>query len=159
MALAAPFSAVPAEVMKVKHRLTGLSWLAEKDHALVTEFDRDRRWRTTTLVDLTKPDESRKVLFDLSINDAYGDPGRPMMVTRPDGVTTILQDGDAIYLVGQGASPEGSRPFLDKLDLKTGAEDPAVPLRGACLRGPARLRRRLAHPHRHRPRVEDGAAQ
>ena len=27
----------------------------EKDHALVTEFDRDRRWRTTTLVDLTSP--------------------------------------------------------------------------------------------------------
>jgi dipeptidyl aminopeptidase/acylaminoacyl peptidase len=45
------------------------------------------------------------------------------MVTRPDGQTTILQDGDAIYLVGQGAAPEGSRPFLDKLDLKTGAKN------------------------------------
>ena len=44
-----------------------------------------------------------------------------MMVTRPDGQTTILQDGDAIYLVGQGASPEGSRPFLDKMDLNSGA--------------------------------------
>ncbi len=43
-----------------------------------------------------------------------------MTVTHPDGLTTILQDGDAIYLVGQGASPEGSRPFLDRLDLKTG---------------------------------------
>src|SRR5262249_49975106 len=97
-------------------------WLAEKDHALAMDFDRDRRWRTTTLVDLSNPEESRKVLFDLSMNDAYGDPGRPMMVTRPDGQTTILQDGDAIYLIGQGASPEGSRPFLDKMDLKTGAK-------------------------------------
>ena len=59
------------------------------------------------------------MLFDLSINDAYGDPGSPMTVTRPDGTTTILQDGDSIYLIGQGASPEGSRPFLDKFDLKT----------------------------------------
>ena len=42
-----------------------------------------------------------------------------MTVTRPDGVRTILQDGDSIYLVGRGASPEGSRPFLDKMDLKT----------------------------------------
>ncbi len=42
-----------------------------------------------------------------------------MTVTRPDGVSTILQDGDSIYLVGRGASPEGSRPFLDKMDLKT----------------------------------------
>ena len=42
-----------------------------------------------------------------------------MTVTRPDGVRTILQDGDSIYLVGRGASPEGSRPFLDKMNLKT----------------------------------------
>ena len=39
------------------------------------------------LVDLTQPEESRKVLFDLSINDAYDDPGTPVTVTRPDGIT------------------------------------------------------------------------
>ena len=120
MSLEAPFTAGPALVMEVQHRFNGFNWLPEKDHALATEFDRDRRWRTTSLVDLTKPEESRKVLFDLSINDAYGDPGAPMSVTRPDGVRTILQDGDSIYLVGRGASPEGSRPFLDKMDLKSG---------------------------------------
>jgi dipeptidyl aminopeptidase/acylaminoacyl peptidase len=64
--------------------------------------------------------ESRKVLFDLSMNDAYNDPGVPVTVSRPDGTTTILQDGDSIYLTGQGASPQGLRPFLDRLDLKTG---------------------------------------
>ena len=30
-----------------------------------------------------------------------------------------MQTGDSIYLAGQGASPEGDRPFLDRLDLKT----------------------------------------
>ena len=77
MALAAPFTGKPAEVMKVQHRFSGFAWLPEKDHALCTEFDRDRRWRTTALVDLGQPEESRKVLFDLSINDAYKDPGTP----------------------------------------------------------------------------------
>jgi dipeptidyl aminopeptidase/acylaminoacyl peptidase len=120
MVLNAPFTGKPAEVMKVQHRFSGFAWFPEKDRALVSEFDRDRRWRTTSLVDLTKPKESRKVLFDLSINDAYKDPGAPVTVSRPDGTRTILQDGDSIYLNGQGASPEGSRPFLDKLDLKTG---------------------------------------
>ena len=119
MSLEAPFTGKPSLVMEVEHRSTGFAWLPEKDHALATEFDRDRRWRTTSLVDLTKPTESRKVLFDLSVNDAYGDPGVPLTVTRPDGVSTILQDGDSIYLVGRGASPEGSRPFLDKMNLKT----------------------------------------
>jgi dipeptidyl aminopeptidase/acylaminoacyl peptidase len=123
MALAAPFTAAPDQIMKVQHRLMDLDWLAAQDQALLTEYDRDRRWRTTSLVDLAKPEASRKVLFDLSINDAYGDPGQPITVTQPDGVTTILQDGDSLYLVGRGASPEGARPFLDKLDLKTGQKD------------------------------------
>ena len=119
MALEAPFSAKPSLVMEVQHRFGGFAWLPEKDQALVSEFDRDRRWRTTALVDLTRPGESRKVLFDLSVNDAYKDPGSPLTITRPDGVRTILQDGDSIYLVGRGARPEGSRPFLDKMNLKT----------------------------------------
>jgi dipeptidyl aminopeptidase/acylaminoacyl peptidase len=120
MALEAPFTAKPSLVMEVQHRFNGFAWLPAKDRALATEFDRDRRWRTTSLVDLTKPTESRKVIFDLSINDAYNDPGSPLTVTRPDGVRTILQDGDSIYLTGQGASPQGSRPFLDKMELKSG---------------------------------------
>jgi dipeptidyl aminopeptidase/acylaminoacyl peptidase len=119
MSLDFPFTGKPSAVMEVQHRFNGFAWLPEKDHALLAEFDRDRRWRTTSLVDLTNARESRKVLFDLSVNDAYGDPGFPMTVTRPDGVRTILQDGDSIYLVGRGASSEGSRPFLDKMDLKT----------------------------------------
>ena len=31
----------------------------------------------------------------------------------------IMQTGDYIFLTGQGASPEGDRPFIDRLNLKT----------------------------------------
>jgi dipeptidyl aminopeptidase/acylaminoacyl peptidase len=120
MALAAPFSGKPVDLMKVQHRLTGFEWLPDRDHALVTEFDRDRRWRATALLDLAHPVDSRKVLFDLSVNDAYEDPGDPLTAHRPDGTVTILRDCDSIYLTGDGASPDGSRPFLDRLELKTG---------------------------------------
>jgi dipeptidyl aminopeptidase/acylaminoacyl peptidase len=118
MALAAPFQGEPTEVMKVQHRFAGLDWLATPEMALLSESDRDRRWRTTSLVDLAKPSE-RKVVFDLSVNDAYGNPGTPVMQVRPDGQAVILQDGDSIYLSGRGASDSGDRPFLDKMDLKT----------------------------------------
>ncbi len=120
MALDGPFTGKPSEVIKVQHRFTSLAWLPDKDRALVSEFDRDRRWRTTAVVDLTEPEGSRKVLFDLSINDAYKDPGVPVTIARPDGTRTILKDGNSIYLTGQGAAPDGARPFLDKLDLVTG---------------------------------------
>ena len=42
---------------------------------------------------------------------------------------TILQAGDSIYLSGAGASPEGDRPFLDRLNLKTLADRAPVPQR------------------------------
>ncbi|HXJ71405.1 MAG TPA: S9 family peptidase, partial [Candidatus Dormibacteraeota bacterium] len=76
---AAPFAGMAAEVMRVAHRFSGFTWLAARDRTLLHEYDRDRRWRTTALVDLSHPQDSRKVLFDLSANDAYGDPGAPLM--------------------------------------------------------------------------------
>ena len=41
------------------------------------------------------------------------------MKTLPNGVRVVLQDKDSIYLDGEGASPEGDRPFLDRLELTT----------------------------------------
>src|SRR5262249_8548323 len=39
--------------------------------------------------------------------------------TLPSGQVVMRQEGDTIFLSGLGASPEGDRPFLDRLDLKT----------------------------------------
>ena len=90
---------------------------------LLTETDRDRRWRTTAHLHLDRPAESRRVIFDLSQRDAYKDPGQALRDRRPDGQTVLLQDGPHIYLSGMGATPEGNRPFLDKLDLETLAKE------------------------------------
>lgn len=108
----------PKELWKVQHRFRGIGWTGKRDQAVLTENDRDRRWRTTTLLDLSNT-SSHKVLFDLSANDAYNDPGRPVYETRPDGEQVILQDGDWMYLAGNGASDKGDRPFLQKFNVTT----------------------------------------
>ena len=113
----APFTGEPKEVFQVQHRFVGFGWMAKSDQVIVTENDRDRRWRTSTLMDLAHP-EAKSVLFDLSMNDAYNDPGRPVYEVRPDGERVIVQDGDWVYLAGNGASDKGDRPFLDKFNLK-----------------------------------------
>jgi dipeptidyl aminopeptidase/acylaminoacyl peptidase len=118
MSLAAPFTDGPNELLKIQHRFEELSWTAKPGQAMLTEFDRDRRWNTTSLIDLTGP-SGRRVVFDLSINDAYKNPGTFLTQVRPDGQTTLLQDGDIVFLSGQGASESGDRPFLDALDLKS----------------------------------------
>jgi dipeptidyl aminopeptidase/acylaminoacyl peptidase len=114
--LAAPFDAEPQVAGNVQHRCLGWYDMAEPGQLLMTEHDRDRRWLTTRLTDLSSPEPGR-VIFDHSADEAYADPGSPLLTVHPDGTRTVLQDGNHIYLRGDGASPEGDRPFLDRLSL------------------------------------------
>jgi dipeptidyl aminopeptidase/acylaminoacyl peptidase len=119
--LCAPFDAEPRVAGLVEHRCLGWYSMAAAGQLMMTEHDRDRRWLTTRLTDLSSPEPGR-VIFDHSADEAYLDPGSPLLTVGPDGTRTVLQDGDDIYLRGDGASPEGDRPFLDRLnltDLKT----------------------------------------
>jgi dipeptidyl aminopeptidase/acylaminoacyl peptidase len=108
--LAAPFGGQPTEVIKTEFRFQDIAW-TDAGLALVTEYDRAKRWTRTSLLGTDQP---VRVLFDRSAEDAYKNHGRP--IVRP-GANTILQSGDAIFLAGPGASPQGERPFLDRLDL------------------------------------------
>jgi dipeptidyl aminopeptidase/acylaminoacyl peptidase len=116
--LGAPFTGEPSTVLDIQHRCLGWYDLDEPNRLLLTEHDRDRRWLTSWLLDLAEPDK-RRMIFDLSMDDAYGDPGTPLVVLHPDGSRTVLADGPAIYLRGDGATPDGDRPFFDRLDLVT----------------------------------------
>lgn len=115
----APFESEPEEVLRVEHRLTGLDWFAEGERVLLTEWDRDRRWRRTWLLALDAP-QSRRLLFDLSVNDAYADPGTPLRDRLVSGHRVLHEEEGSILLAGDGAGPEGERPFLDRLDLASG---------------------------------------
>jgi len=116
--LGSPFTGEPARVTDTHHRCLGWYDLDTPGQLLLTEHDRDRRWLTTWLLDLAEPDGAR-VIFDLSMDDVYSDPGSPLVALRPDGRRTVLGDGTAIYLRGDGATPDGDRPFLDRFDLAT----------------------------------------
>jgi dipeptidyl aminopeptidase/acylaminoacyl peptidase len=117
--LDAPFDGAPEEVTRIAQRCVGWMNLEAENSILLTEHDRDRRWLTTWLCDLSDPDR-RRVVFDLSEDDAYNDPGTALTRLHPDGTRTVRQRGPAIYLRGDGATPEGERPFLDLHDLETG---------------------------------------
>lgn len=117
--LAAPFSGEPRELARTQQRLTGVEWTDLSGVALVTEFDRDRRWRTTRLHRFDEPQREPTVLWDRSMHDRYGDAGSPRRHTRPDGTRPIRVVEGGLHLAGDGAGPEGERPFLDHLDLAT----------------------------------------
>jgi len=129
VAVEAPFTSPPVEFARTEYRFQSLSF-TDKGVALVAESDRATRRVRTWIVE---PGAQPRKLWDRRDEDRYADPGTPLI--RHDQRTTItggrgggpsgaiMQTGDDIYLAGEGASPEGDRPFLDRLNLKTLASE------------------------------------
>jgi dipeptidyl aminopeptidase/acylaminoacyl peptidase len=118
VALAAPFT-TPVELGRLGYRYGGTMW-GRDGLALVAEFDRMTRRARVWAVNTSRPAEPWRIVFDRSTEDRYGDPGSPVMTTDAAGQTVLLQspDGKWIYLRGQGASPEGDRPFLSRMHVE-----------------------------------------
>ena len=115
----APFTTPPVEIARTEQRFVGFEWTEKRDVALLREYDENRHWRKTSLMDVDHPQAERRVLWDLSSDEKYADPGNPVYRVQADGQYLIRMQGDAIFLSGNGASPDGDRPFLDRLDLAT----------------------------------------
>ena len=115
---AAPFSGEPARLADLGYRYAGISW-GRGDLALLNEFwwrtRQIRQWRIAP----DEPGSAPELLFERSTEDRYGDPGSPLTVVSPSGYSVLMttQDGEGLYLAGNGASPEGDRPFVDRFDL------------------------------------------
>ncbi len=117
MLLSSPFNGEPREVLRLEDRYRQGRWLAGTSQVLIKEYDRDERWSRSWLVDVDQPDQPGRLVFDHSVQDAYGDPGSPMTTTNPGGHTVLRVVDGHLLLEGRGASPEGDRPFLDLLSL------------------------------------------
>jgi len=118
--LAAPFTARPHEIARPKQRYAGLSWFEHGGQALLQEYDANRNWQTTTLVDVDQPGHAGRVLWDLSTDELYADPGNPQYRALANGAWVLHEDDGALFLAGAGATPQGNRPFLDRYDLASG---------------------------------------
>lgn len=115
--LKAPFTSEPVEIFKTEQRFSGGAF-TETGLLLVSDYERDKRWVRTFLIDPARPAATAKLIWSRSQQDRYKDPGTP--VTRVlNGQRAIKQNGDWIFLSGNGASPEGDRPFLDRFNLQT----------------------------------------
>ena len=116
--LSAPFQGEPQPFMTLGFRSAGVSW-GEGGLALVDEF----WWKTRkTRTWLVRPGGGKpELLFDRSFEDRYSDPGFPVFAANAWGrpVLRTADGGKTVFLIGEGASSEGDRPFLDALDLTT----------------------------------------
>jgi dipeptidyl aminopeptidase/acylaminoacyl peptidase len=126
LTLKAPFAGEPAELAKTQWRFGGVSW-TEKGVAFLGESDRATRMMRAWIIDT--PGAAPRKWQERRAADRYADPGSPVSRTGGGfagpggrggmGGGKIIQVGDAVFLAGAGASPQGDRPFLDRLNLKT----------------------------------------
>jgi dipeptidyl aminopeptidase/acylaminoacyl peptidase len=119
--LAAPFTDQPTPVIKTELRYGGITW-GKDDFALISESWRRPRRSITSSFNPNEENAQKSIIFDRSYEDRYNDPGRFQTTTNENGQSLLLFDrrGRKMYLFGQGASPEGNRPFIDEYDLRSG---------------------------------------
>jgi dipeptidyl aminopeptidase/acylaminoacyl peptidase len=117
--LKAPFNSPAAEIARTEQRFAGFSWSEQPSIALLTEYDENRHWTRTFIINVDEQQRKPRLLWDLSTDERYADPGDPVRRQLVNGSWVIRTVGDSIYLRGDGSSTDGDRPFLDRLDLKT----------------------------------------
>jgi dipeptidyl aminopeptidase/acylaminoacyl peptidase len=118
--VAAPFTSPPVVLDGAGYRITGVTW-NRPDRAILTERWWNTRQQRTWAVDPSRPGSAPRLLFERSYEDRYADPGTFVTAAGPFGWPVLLTtaDGRSAYLSGDGASQEGDRPFLDRIDLGT----------------------------------------
>ena len=116
---AAPFTDKPAVLARLASRYAGVAW-GRGDLALLSEA-----WYKTRAVKQWKiapdqPSTPADLVYAGSFEDRYNDPGTPVMRADAAGLPRLLIAADgSILLDGQGASKDGDRPFIDRLNLAT----------------------------------------
>ena len=118
--LDAPFDGDPQPLLTTDLRFGGITW-GNDELALAFEW----WWKTRQIrVWRLQPGniaEEPVLVNERSFEDRYADPGDPVTKRNAMGRRVLLTGNDnrSLYLLGDGASPEGDRPFLDVLDMET----------------------------------------
>ena len=118
---AAPFRGRPDVLAELSMRYAGVQW-GSGDLALLSEY----WWKTRQIREWRlQPDGGAAPVKvrEGSYEDRYADPGMAVMMPDATGNSRLLiaADGNSIYRIGDGASEEGDRPFLDRQNLADGS--------------------------------------
>ena len=118
--LDAPFDGARRKLAELPVRFSSLKWGNGRLAWVEEERWKDRK----RLIQAISPDTPGPLvtLFEGSFEDRYHDPGRPFETTNAAGkrVLQTTTDSSAIYLRGEGASPDGDRPFVSVMSASNG---------------------------------------
>jgi len=114
-----PFDRPKQEVVKVKNRYGGIYW-CDDEFALVMERSQATR-RVQTFSFKPGSTEAPALIFDLSTDDNYNNPGTPVTVRNAYNRNVLYTNKkhDELLMTAQGASEKGDMPYIGRYNLKT----------------------------------------
>lgn len=113
-----PFTDDAEEMFRTEHRFSGINWSEIEDQYIYREYDRDKLWNRYWL--FSEGDESAKLIIDQSVNNEYDYNGSIINKRATYGHSLFIRKGNFIYFNNAyGATPEGNKPFLAKLNVIT----------------------------------------
>lgn len=119
MQLAAPFELPARELFRLQYRFSDIEWSEIENELICSEYDRDRLWIKSWLYQL-ESDDPPQLILDINRQDLYNQPGKLLSQKTLRGETIFFHRNEHLYYNNNiGASPEGRRPFLAKLNPQT----------------------------------------
>lgn len=107
--------------LKTVNRFSGFEVLDKSQGYFVYDYEREKEWSTVLWVKKEQNKWTQKTIFSLSENDDYANPGSPVYVrNQMDEVVVAVGSVSPteIFLSGAGATPEGEKPFLRRMNLQ-----------------------------------------
>lgn len=118
-ALEAPFDGEPMEILRTEDRYYGTQFTTEGQLGFSMEYDRDTRVIRRWLVDFADPSVEPRLAEERNYQDSYANPGSALSVRNEFGRSVVGVHDGYMYMAGDGATPEGDRPFLNRVNFET----------------------------------------
>jgi dipeptidyl aminopeptidase/acylaminoacyl peptidase len=116
---AAPFREPPKVLARLTMRYAGIAW-GRDDVALINERWHKTRHYKQWMIEPAHLSTPPELIHSGSYEDRYSSPGSPVMRADANGFPRLLLGpGTTVLLDGAGATPDGERPFIDRLSLTT----------------------------------------
>lgn len=117
-ALDAPFTGRKKFLINTVNRFSYIDWGSDE---IAIAYDRwwETRNRKTYLFNPAQPNLEPIIIYDRNYQNRYDDPGFFVRSENEYGRFTLDINGDYLYLIGAGFSPNGVRPFVDRFNTKS----------------------------------------
>jgi dipeptidyl aminopeptidase/acylaminoacyl peptidase len=116
--LEAPFNTKKSSMLKTVNRFAGITW-GNDNMAIAIDYWWNTRNLKTYIFNPSDNNSKPEIISDRNYQDKYNDPGNFVTSRNDFGKSTLTIVDNNLFLLGDGYSEEGIRPFIDEYDYKT----------------------------------------